>query len=84
MGTPTPIKSRKSRRPRAPVLAESMNKTDWLVKFRRAKTEETLDVMLDGAINKAKSGAEIADIVLAHEARQKELLNSSASFKFCD
>jgi hypothetical protein len=27
-----------------------MDRTDWLIRFRRAKTHETLDMMLEGAL----------------------------------
>lgn len=41
------------------------NRTEWLIFFRRAKTVDTLDLMLDGALKKLKTPAEQADAILA-------------------
>ncbi|EOD78572.1 hypothetical protein RN22_17325 [Grimontia sp. AD028] len=49
------------------------NRTEWLIFFRRAKSIDTLDLMLDGALKKLKTPAEQADAILGHEARLDEL-----------
>lgn len=49
------------------------NRTEWLIFFRRAKTVDTLDLMLEGALKKLKTPAEQADAILGHEARLDEL-----------
>ncbi|MCC4797277.1 hypothetical protein BCT30_06575 [Enterovibrio norvegicus] len=49
------------------------NRTDWLIFFRRAKTVDTLDVMLDAALRKLTTPAEQADAILGHEARLDEI-----------
>ena len=50
-----------------------MEKIDWVIRFRRAKQKSTLKVMFEGALNKAASIREQADIILAHEARELEI-----------
>ncbi|MFD2179574.1 hypothetical protein [Veronia pacifica] len=49
------------------------SRTDWLIYFRRAKTVDTLDLMLDGALRKLKTPREQADAILGHEARLNEI-----------
>ncbi|MEI8611599.1 hypothetical protein P4S70_23135 [Enterovibrio sp. Hal110] len=49
------------------------DKTDWLIFFRRAKSVDTLDLMLDGALKKLKKPSEQANAILGHEARLDEL-----------
>lgn len=51
-----------------------MEKIDYLIKFRRAKKLETLEVMVDRAIKNADSVSEKGNVVLAGEARELELL----------
>ena len=51
-----------------------MEKIDWVIHFRRAKQTSTLKVMFEGALNKAASLREQADIILAHEVRELEKL----------
>ncbi|OEE65837.1 hypothetical protein A1OO_08490 [Enterovibrio norvegicus FF-33] len=46
---------------------------DWLIFFRRAKTVDTLDLMLDAALKKLNTVAEQADAILGHEARLDEI-----------
>ncbi|WP_270820077.1 hypothetical protein [Aeromonas sp. Y311-2] len=53
-----------------------MEKIDYLIKFRRAKTLDTLEIMVDRAIQKAASVCEKANVVLAGEARELELLRA--------
>ncbi|MEZ8028595.1 hypothetical protein [Enterovibrio norvegicus] len=48
-------------------------KTDWLVFFRRAKKQETLETMFVAAYSKAETISEKANIILGHEARENEL-----------
>lgn len=50
-----------------------MEKIDWVIRFRRAKQKSTLKVMFEGALNKAVSLREKADIILAHETRELEI-----------
>ncbi|AMG31957.1 hypothetical protein AL542_17510 [Grimontia hollisae] len=56
-------------------MSETMpkNRIEWLIFFRRAKTADTLDLMLDGALKKLSTPAEQADAILGHEARLDEL-----------
>lgn len=55
---------------------ESMDRESWLFKFRRAKCQDTLDKMRDAAIRNYEGNIRvIADIVLAHEARDAEIDN---------
>ncbi|MBE1275840.1 hypothetical protein [Enterovibrio baiacu] len=49
------------------------SRTDWLIFFRRAKTVDTLDVMLEAALRKLATPAEQADAILGHEARLDEI-----------
>ncbi|CZF79626.1 MULTISPECIES: hypothetical protein [Grimontia] len=49
------------------------SRIDWLIFFRRAKSVDTLDLMLDGALKKLATTAEKADAILGHEARLDEL-----------
>ncbi|MDD1783168.1 hypothetical protein LRP49_18535 [Enterovibrio sp. ZSDZ35] len=49
------------------------SRTDWKIFFRRAKTVDTLDLMLEGALNKLTKPSEIADAILAHEDRLDEI-----------
>lgn len=55
-------------------------KLDWLIKFRRAKTQETLDFMLDRALEQLSTTTDKADAILAHAARQDELESSKRFF----
>lgn len=57
-----------------------MDKSDWLVFFRRAKTQTTLDIMLDAKLETTPSVAEKADLILAHELRQEEIIEG----RFCN
>lgn len=51
-----------------------MDRSSWLVRFRRAKTKDTLDMMRDAAIRNLKDDIrQIADIILAHESREQEI-----------
>ncbi len=50
-----------------------MDRTDWLIRFRRAKTHETLDMMLEGALRKSATTRDAAEAILGHEARQDEI-----------
>lgn len=51
-----------------------IDRQSWLVKFRRAKCQDTLDTMRDAAIRNYEGNIRvIADIVLAHEARETEI-----------
>ncbi|PKQ72154.1 hypothetical protein [Aeromonas sobria] len=50
-----------------------MTKTDWPIKFRRAKTSNTLDIMLDAALRKIESIADKCEAIKGHELRQDEL-----------
>lgn len=50
-----------------------MEKIDWLIKFRRASTHETLDVMLAAALRNANDIRDAANAVLGHESRQHEI-----------
>lgn len=50
-----------------------MNRDDFLILFRRAKTQDTLDLMLDAQLNKGRSVAECAYAILAHEKRELEI-----------
>ncbi|RXJ74261.1 hypothetical protein CS022_04165 [Veronia nyctiphanis] len=52
------------------------SRTDWLIYFRRAKTIDTLDLMLDGALKKLNTPREQADAILAHETRMDEIERS--------
>lgn len=58
------------------TITPTKSRTDWLIFFRRAKTVETLDLMLDGALKKLKKPSEQADAILGHEARLDELEGS--------
>lgn len=58
------------------TMSPAKSRTDWLIFFRRAKTVETLDLMLDGALKKLKKSSEQADAILGHEARLDELEGS--------
>ncbi|EGW5635874.1 hypothetical protein CD28_004351 [Salmonella enterica subsp. enterica serovar Typhimurium] len=52
---------------------DKIDRQSWLVKFRRAKCQDTLDTMRDAAIRNYEGNIRvIADIVLAHEARETE------------
>ncbi|MDD1791548.1 hypothetical protein LRP50_21905 [Enterovibrio sp. ZSDZ42] len=53
------------------------SRTDWLIFFRRAKTVDTLDIMLDAALNKLTKPSEQADAILGHEARLDEIEGST-------
>ncbi|MFM2480478.1 hypothetical protein [Celerinatantimonas sp. YJH-8] len=55
-------------------------KLDWLIRFRRAKTQETLDFMLDRALEQLSSTTDKAEAILAHAARQDELDSSQRVF----
>ena len=55
-------------------------KLDWLIRFRRAKTQDTLDFMLDRALEQLSSTTEKAEAILAHAARQDELDMSRRMF----
>ncbi|WP_111874289.1 hypothetical protein [Aeromonas bivalvium] len=50
-----------------------MTKIDWLIKFSRAKTLSTLDVMLDAALRKVESITDKCEAIKGHELRQDEL-----------
>lgn len=50
-----------------------MTRQDFLILFRRAKTQGTLDLMLDAQLNKGRGVAECADAILAHEKRELEI-----------
>jgi len=50
-----------------------MDRTDWLLRFRRAKCNETLDVMRDAALRELTNVREIANMILAHEKREDEI-----------
>lgn len=50
-----------------------MDRTDWLIRFRRAKTHETLDAMLEGALRRTETVKDAAEAILGHEARQNEI-----------
>lgn len=52
---------------------KEMDRTDWLLKFRRAKCNETLDVMRDAALRELTSVREVANMILAHEKREDEI-----------
>lgn len=56
-----------------------MDKSDWLVFFRRAKTQATLDIMLDAKLEVIPTVAEKAVAILAHELRQVEIIEG----RFC-
>lgn len=55
-------------------------KLDWLIRFRRAKTQETLDFMLERALEQLSSTTDKAEAILAHSARQDELDSSRRPF----
>jgi molecular chaperone DnaK (HSP70) len=57
-----------------------MDKSDWLVFFRRAKTQATLDIMLDAKLEVIPTIAEKAAAILAHELRQGEIIEG----RFCN
>ncbi|ATF08637.1 hypothetical protein [Candidatus Enterovibrio altilux] len=57
------------------------NRTDWLIFFRRAKTVDTLDVMLDAALKKLNTPSKQADAILGHEARFDEIENFRKNFR---
>jgi hypothetical protein len=52
---------------------KEMDRTDWLLKFRRAKCNETLDVMRDAALRELTNVREVANMILAHEKREDEI-----------
>lgn len=53
---------------------DKIDRQSWLVKFRRAKCQDTLDTMRDAVIRNYEGNIRvIADIVLAHEARETEI-----------
>jgi hypothetical protein len=52
---------------------KEMDRTDWLLKFRRAKCNETLDVMRDAALRELTSVREVGNMLLAHEKREDEI-----------
>ena len=53
---------------------DKIDRQSWLVKFRRAKCQETLDTMRDAAIRNYEGNIRvIADIILAHETRETEI-----------
>jgi len=52
---------------------KEMDRTDWLLRFRRAKCNETLDVMRDAALRELTNVREIANMILAHEKREDEI-----------
>lgn len=55
-------------------------KLDWLIRFRRAKTQETLDFMLDRALDQLSTTTDKAEAILAHAARQDELDTTHRAF----
>ncbi|MFM2485634.1 HHA domain-containing protein [Celerinatantimonas yamalensis] len=55
------------------MIETPRTKLDWLMRFRRAKTQDTLDFMLDRALDQLSSTTEKAEAILAHAARQDEL-----------
>ncbi|MBW3762771.1 hypothetical protein GL272_20010 [Aeromonas veronii] len=52
---------------------KEMDRKDWLIKFRRAKCNKTLDVMRDAALREPTNIREIGNIILAHEKREDEI-----------
>jgi hypothetical protein len=52
---------------------KEMDRTDWPLKFRRAKCNETLDVMRDAALRELTSVREVGNMLLAHEKREDEI-----------
>ncbi|RUR52653.1 hypothetical protein ELS78_20355 [Aeromonas veronii] len=53
---------------------DKIDRQSWLVKFRRAKCQDTLNTMRDAAIRNYEGNFRvIADIILAHEAREAEI-----------
>lgn len=50
-----------------------MERMDYLVKYRRAKKLETLELMVDRAVRDATSVPQKANAILAGEDREKEL-----------
>lgn len=53
---------------------DKIDRQSWLVKFRRAKCQDTLNTMRDAAIRNYEGDFRvIADIILAHEARETEI-----------
>lgn len=55
------------------VTDTPMTKLDWLLRFRRARTQDTLDFMLERALEQLSSTSEQAEAILAHSQRQDEL-----------
>jgi hypothetical protein len=55
-------------------MSLTSKQVDLLIKFRRAKKPLTLKVMFAGALKKAGSLSEQADIILAHGEREEELI----------
>ena len=51
---------------------KEMDRTDWLIKFRRAKCNETLDVMRDAALREL-TNIRVANMLFAHEKREDEI-----------
>ena len=52
-----------------------MNKHDWIIKFRRAKTLDTLELMSDRAQSPPNMTiSNVADVVLAQCHREREIL----------
>mgnify|MGYP006349945183 FL=1 len=52
---------------------KEMDRTDWLIKFRRAKCNQTLDVMRDAALRELTNIREVANMLFAHEKREDEI-----------
>lgn len=53
-----------------------MTKSDWVMKFRRAKTLDTLEVMLNRAQSTPKlTTAQFAEVIRAHCHRESEIVS---------
>ncbi|KXF80507.1 hypothetical protein [Enterovibrio coralii] len=55
------------------VTIQLKSRSDWLIFFHRAKTVDTLDIMLDAALKKLHSPIEQADAIWGQEDRLDEI-----------
>lgn len=58
------------------------NKEDWLRFFRKAKSNETLDIMLDRILSRIAAPRVQAEIILGHELRETELEVKNSYFTY--